>query len=265
MVSLSLDNFTDNIKLYKINFKCFADNYHTNLYFNRKINEEKVNELYEILATNNYQLPWTCHSIFDIKNNNKQLVDGQHRHEAISKYMDNYKLTESDKYIYMWEYIIDDINNTTCNKYALDLFKKLNNNSPLTEDDIPKNKIVELLVKLKKNKNLKDGIGIDNKHKSCNSPKIHEKELFELLNKHEYLFASITIDEIIDNINKINEILSQLKPNEIYKNKSIITAKEQKILEKATNYNFYLGIKDCAYPPAYWIKYIINPTCMLSQ
>jgi len=259
MTSIILDNFDDKIKLYKIDFKYFNDNYYTNLYFNRKINEEKVNELYEILWMNNYQLPWTCHSIYDIKNDKKQLIDGQHRHEAVCKYIDKYLLHNENKYLYMWEYIIEDINEAKCNKYSLDLFKKLNNNSPLLEEDIPKNKIVELLLKLKTNKNLKNGIGTDNKHKTCNSPKIHEKELFELLNKHEYLFSSKSIEEIIENILEINIILSKLNIINLYKNKSVITIKEKKILEKANNYNFYLGIKDSAYQPAYWIKYISNP------
>ena len=258
-----LDIFNDNIKLFKINFKNFAENYYSNLYFNRKINEEKVDELYEILANNNYQIPWTCHSINDIKNKKKQVIDGQHRHEAIIKYLDNYKICENS-YLYMWEYTIDDINKPNCNKYAVDLFTKLNNNSPLTDEDIPKNKIVEVLVQLKKDKNLKAGIGIDDKHKSCNSPKIHEKELFELLNKHEYLFSSITVETIIMNINQINTIISQLPIKTLYSNKTNLTTKEHKTKEKAKTLDFYLGIKDSAYPPAYWIKYLINPICLIS-
>ena len=261
-----LDNFNENIKLLKITFKDFAENYYSNLYFNRKINEDKVAELYEILANNKYQIPWTCHSINDIKNNKKQLIDGQHRHEAIIKYLDKSESSKSHKnnYIYMWEYVIDDINNHNSNKYALDLFKKLNNNSPLTEDDMPKNKIVEVLIQLKKDKNLKAGIGIDNKHKSCNSPKIHEKELFELLNKHEYLFSSISVETIISNINQINTIISLLPIETLYKNKKAITDKEQKTKEKANTLDFYLGIKDSAIPPAYWIKYLIDPISLIS-
>jgi len=260
MNGIILDHFNNNIKLSKISFRIFAENYYTNLYFNRKINEEKVNELYNVLITKSYNIPWTCHSIYDIKNNKKQLIDGQHRHEAIIRYLDN---DNTNEYIYIWEYIIDDINNPISNKYALELYKNLNNNSPLMEEDIPKNKIVEVLLRLKQDKNLKLGIGIDNKHKSCNSPKIHEKELFELLNRHEYLFTSLTIDMIIQNIKAINMNISQLSLNQIYKNRTILSMKEYKIFEKAKTLDFYLGIKDCGYPPAYWIKYLINPECLI--
>lgn len=253
-----LTNFNDNIKLVKISFNYFINNYYSNLYFNRKINDNKVNELYYILTNNEYILPWTCHSLYDIKNNKKQILDGQHRYEAINKYRDIYKNINNNLFIYMWEYDIDDINNINSNKYVLELFKKLNNNSPLNDDDIPKNKIVEVLFKLKQNITLKNGIGIDDKFKSCHSPKIHEKELFELLNKHEYLFKSLSVDEIINNIIIINEKLKNLTPIELYKNKSFLSLKEKKILEKANIYNFYLGIKDSYYPPSFWIKYINN-------
>lgn len=260
MNEVILDNFNNKIKLLKISFIDFAENYYSNLYFNRTINEEKVLELYNILVANTYQLPWTCHSIYDIANNKRQLIDGQHRHDAIIKYLENNK---KDNYIYVWEYIIDDINIPNCNKYALELFKNLNNNSPLSEEDIPKNKIVEVILKLKRDKNLKHGIGTDNKHKSCNIPKIHEKELFELLNRHEYLFSSLSIETIITNIHHINMIISQLSIDKIYKNKTNITAKEYKIIEKARTIDFYLGLKDSSYSPAYWIKYLINPECLI--
>ena len=89
------------------------------------------------------------------------------------------------------------------------------------------------------------------------------KELFELLNRHEYLFTSLTIDMIIQNIKVINMNISQLSLNQIYKNRTILSMKEYKIFEKAKTLDFYLGIKDCSYPPAYWIKYLINPECLI--
>ena len=36
-----LDKFRENIKLVKIDFVTFSKNYFSNLYFNRKINDEK--------------------------------------------------------------------------------------------------------------------------------------------------------------------------------------------------------------------------------
>jgi hypothetical protein len=256
-----LDKFRENIKLVKIDFVTFSKNYFSNLYFNRKINDEKVNELYEILVMNNYELPWTCHVLMDRTSNKRQIIDGQHRYEAICKYLEVCdKIDMDNKYIYVWEYEVNDMRNKEDNKYALDIYRKLNNNTPLTEEDMPKNKIVELLMLLRGQTIIKNGIGYDDKHKTCHSPKIHEKELFELLNKHEYLIQSMSISEIISNIYKINAILSGKTKEEMYKNKrGMIGIKEQKIYDKAVELLFYLGIKDCMYSPSYWIKYINNP------
>lgn len=253
-----IDKFSNSINLYKINFIEFTKSYHSNLYFNRSINQLKVNELYDILIYDNYEnSAWICHSIYDLKSNKRQIMDGQHRHEAVIKFIENND-DYDDKYLYMIEYEIDDINEKESNLKALNLFKKLNNNSPLNPEDMPKNKIVELIILLKKRFEIRNGIGIDNKTNSCYSPKIHEKELFELLNKHEYLLKSCTIPEIIDNICEINKKISNKTLEELFENKKI-TQKEIKIIEKAKILNFYLGIKDCSYSPNYWIKYINNP------
>jgi len=251
-----LDNYSNSIKFFKINFKEFASNYYSNLFFNRSINENKVKELYDILIYDDIEnLAWVCHSIYDLKSNRRQIIDGQHRHEAVLRLVE---FNDINKYLYMIEYEIDDINNKESNLIALNLFKKLNNNTPLNEEDIPKNKIVELMILIKKRYEIKNGIGIDNKTKSCYSPKIHEKELFELLNKHEYLFKSLDILEIINNICEINKIISNKSIEDLFENKKI-TQKEIKIIEKAKTLNFYLGIKDSSYSPNYWIKYISNP------
>ncbi len=253
-----IDKFSTSINLYKISFTEFSKSYFSNLYFNRSINPIKVKELYEILLYDNYEnSAWICHSIYDIKSNKRQIIDGQHRHEAVIKYIDNNEIN-GEKYLYMIEYDIDDINNKNSNIKALDLFKKLNNNSPLNPEDMPKNKIVELMILLKKRFEIRNGIGTDNKTKSCYSPKIHEKELFELLNKHEYLFKSLDINQILNNICEINRLISIKTLEEIFENKKI-TEKEIKIIEKAKLLNFYLGIKDSFYSPNYWIKYINNP------
>ena len=63
-----IDKFSNSINLYKINFIEFTKSYHSNLYFNRSINQLKVNELYDILIYDNYEnSAWICHSIYDLK------------------------------------------------------------------------------------------------------------------------------------------------------------------------------------------------------
>jgi hypothetical protein len=261
---MEIDKFKDNIRLRRVNFNDFSENYFSNLYFNRKINEDKVNELYEILLMNGYNLPWTCHVLRDKNTDKRQIIDGQHRYEAICKYLNIVdKTLIEDKYIYIWEYDVSDMRNKEDNKYALDIYRKLNNNTPLTEEDMPKNKIVELMMLLRVQTIIKNGIGYDDKHMTCRSPRIHEKELFELMNKHEYLINKMTIGEIIGNIYKINSILSKKTRDELYVNKrGMIGIKEQKIYDKAVELLFYIGIKDCMYSPLYWIKYIGNPDDM---
>jgi len=253
-----IDVFNDKTKLYKVDFRVFDKRYNSNLFFNRNLNQNKISELLDVLKES-YNIVWTCHSLFDLKSNKKFILDGQHRHAAICEYNKLNIDFQNIKYIYMWEYEINDIYNDNINKFAVDLFKKLNNNTPLSIDDIPKHKAIELLAILKTHKLLKNGISFDERHKTCHSPKIHEKELFELLNKHLYLYESINNDIIVENLCKINHYLSQKSSNELYKNKKI-TEKEQKIIYKAHEYVFYLGIKDCFYCPKYWIKYITNPT-----
>lgn len=258
---MELDKFAENIKLCKIDFITFSENYFSNLYFNRKINDQKVNELFEILVMGKYQLPWNCHILVDKFSGRKQIIDGQHRYEAICRYLEKCdKTLIKGLYIYTWEYEVNDMKNRIDEKYALDIYMKLNNNTPLTDDDMPKNKIVELMEVLRVQPIIRNGIGYDNKHKTCHAPKIHEKELFELLNKHDYLIKDMAIEQIISNIYRINVILSMKTKEALYKNKNcIIGIKEQRVYDKAKELSFYLGIKDCMYAPTYWVKYITNP------
>ena len=54
--------------------------------FNRQINDDFVNELYESIVENN-KIIWTLTAIKERSNNNLYLIDGQHRFEAIKKRM----------------------------------------------------------------------------------------------------------------------------------------------------------------------------------
>ena len=252
----TIDYFNSTKKLKKIHYRVYSKCYSTDLFFNRAINESKVNELHEVIANEENDIPWICHAIVDMKTNKKLIVDGQHRHEAISKYIKSDIHMKCDKYLYIFEHKIKDLELESCRLYVINLLKKLNNNMPFNEDELPNNKIADFIAKLKFDSALNEGIGYNEKTQTCYKSKIHQKELFELFNKNAYLTKNMTIDEIIDNLRQINHCLSQMTNEKLYRGCKLNLS----AIDNAHKMVFYLGLKDSAYPPSYWIKYIQNPT-----
>lgn len=251
----TIDKFNSTKKLKKIHYRVYSKCYSTDLFFNRAINETKVNELHEVISNEENDIPWICHAIVDMKTNKKLIVDGQHRHEAISKFIKNDKRMECDKYLYIFEHKIEDLELDSCRSDVINLLKKLNNNMPFNEDELPSNKIAEFIAKLKFDSALNEGIGYNEKTQTCYKSKIHQKELFELFNKNAYLTKNMTIDQMINNLRQINHHLSLMSNEKLYKGFKLNTTS----IENAQKMVFYLGLKDSAYPPNYWIKYIQNP------
>jgi hypothetical protein len=251
----TIDKFNSTKKLKKIHYRVYSKCYSTDLFFNRAINEEKVNELYNVISNEENDIPWICHAIVDMKTDKKLIVDGQHRHEAISKYIKKDTRMECDKYLYIFEHKIEDLELESCRLDVINLLKKLNNNMPFNEDELPSNKIAEFIAKLKFDSALTEGIGYNTDTQTCYKSKIHQKELFELFNKNAYLTKSMTIDEMINNLRTINHHLSQMTREKLYRGIKL----NKNAIENAEKMVFYLGLKDSAYPPRFWIKYIQNP------
>ena len=79
------------------------------------------------------------------------LIDGQHRYEAIKLYLEKDDIQmECNKFVYVNAIKIDNIEKD--NEYIIDLFKKINNNKPLTDEDVPSFRITNLIADICKDK-----------------------------------------------------------------------------------------------------------------
>lgn len=244
---LLIDNY-NNSKLIKMNFSNFSKNCILWNY-NRKINDTKINELYDILINNNYKYPWTIHAILD-KKNQIQIIDGQHRYTAILNYINNfYQYKECNHlYIWIWIYELDDENE------IINLFKNINNNMPIDINELPDIKIFNLIKIIKDDPILKNGIGIKPNTHICHSPFLHEKELNLLLLKYNKYISNISNEEFLFKLKEMNNLIRYKSIDELYGNKKI----NFNVIDKSLNLNFFLGLKDSKYNPDKWIKLLLG-------
>jgi len=241
--------------------------------YNRKIDDEKVKELREqVKVFDNETSPvWTVSIIYDKYINKKKdeppkylkILDGQHRWKVLEEMINNSEIDEN-KEIYAVCYCIDYCEGKNRNM-ATELFKKINNNTPLCVDDIPDTRIQELVDRIIADKVLnpkKEGIKVGIANESAREPAIHKKELFNILNTHAKNFNHLSIDEVIVNIRLIRNKIMMAGYEKIYH-------KSQTHLDyflKAKSIDFWLGLKSskpkkntCGYSPEHWVLYINNP------
>lgn len=230
--------------------------------FNRTIDEEKVKELYESLCIS-YEIPFILHAVYDEKHTDPiakiLILDGQHRLEAIRNYI-NQKDTNWDCPHNVWVciYKIDNAE-TTNTKKVIDIFKKINNNRIFNANELPDTFIVDVVKKIteiplfKKNKVIKT----TESTKTCHPPNIHIKELNTLFNMNRDLVEQNNIQQICENILKINHKLSIIPYDKMYD--SSLKYKEKPKYDKAVAKCFFLNLKNSKFAPEIWIKYINNP------
>jgi len=259
-----IDKNDENTFMIKMSFRDVLA-YTTSWCFNRKINEDKVNEIYNSLKTS-YIIPFILHAIYDEKHNNPItkifILDGQHRVEAIRKYLASDISGQCEYNVWICIYKINycETNNTNT---VLDMFKKINNNRVVSEEEIPDTFIMDLVNNIcniqlfKKNK----AIGMNMNTNSCHQPCIHKKELNNLLNeyKKDIKESNISIEELIENIQKINHRLSMKSYEELYAPSYRNIAKEQFRYKEAVAKKFFLNLKNSLYSPDVWLKYLIKP------
>lgn len=258
-----IDRKDDNTFMIKMKFRDFLA--YTNCWcFNRKVCQDKVDELYKSLCVS-YDVPFIIHAVYDDKHSDvirKLLIlDGQHRREAIKKYIEN-----EDKdwtclhYIWMCVYKIPNAESDNTNK-VLELFKKINNNRIFSQDELPDTFVMDLVKAIcnvpifKKNK----VIGTNNVSNICHSPCIHKKELNILFNMYRDTIINNgkTIQEIVENIQMINHKISIKTYDELYY--TSYKVQERQKYQKAVAKGFFLNLKNSRYTPDIWIKFINNP------
>jgi|LakMenE01Jun11ns_1017448.scaffolds.fasta_scaffold9935912_2 hypothetical protein len=207
--------------------------------YNRQINEEFVNELYDSIVENN-KIVWTLTAIKERSNNNLYLIDGQHRFEAIKKRMTEDNNLQFNNNLYIKIYLVDNKENDS--QYIIDLFNKINKNTPLGENDYPDNTIINIIQKMIIDPVLTRGIKTDEKRHTSHQPYIHKKTLNEILQKNKDIIKMMDVNLIINNLKIINNRL-RLKPFEdIYLNDNAINRTKW---ESAKKIEFFLGLKEC--------------------
>jgi hypothetical protein len=207
--------------------------------FNRQINDDFVNELYESIVENN-KIIWTLTAIKERSNNNLYLIDGQHRFEAIKKRMSEDSNLQFNNNLYIKIYLVD--NKERDSQYIIDLFNKINKNTPLGENDYPDNSIINIIQKMINDPVLIRGIKTDEKRHTAHQPHIHKKTLNDIFQKNKDIIKTIDADTIINNLKIINNRL-RLKPFEdIYLNDNITNRNKW---ESAKKIEFFLGLKEC--------------------
>lgn len=252
-----IDKINETTYLVKLLFRDLLK-YTTPWCYNRVITQEKSDELYESLK-NDYNMPWVLHAVYDEKISDDyvktQILDGQHRRNAIQDYITEFDSDMTcDRCVWVWIYEIQ--NSETINlSHTIGLFKKINNNKQIDENDIPDQYIIDLIHFICKNKILKNGIGTKKLNNTCQIPCIHQKELNAIFNENKKVLCTMKYEVVLENLLKINNILSLKKYEDLYgKDKT-----QKKKYEKAVALKFYLNLgKKSKYPIEMLIKFVNN-------
>jgi hypothetical protein len=252
-------------KIIKIDFIGFINNT-TNWTYNRKINEEKVEEILTKLEENkNFHSlfgGWTFHAIQTGETCDKfKLLDGQHRREAIKRYLlKNYLNINHNNDVIMWIYTFENDEQ----EEVIELFKNINSNTNIDDIYLPSTRKIKLLKLIKENDNLKNGIKYDERCNTSYPPHIHIKELKNIIDIIIKNYGkNYTDEQIINRLVDINTKIWDLT-NEEFKLKSlfgrkIINDKRMRLLNKCHSIRFYLNIKESKYNYNEWIKYFNEP------
>jgi hypothetical protein len=270
-----IDKINDDKYLIKIGFRELLA-YASPIVFNRELEQTKIDELYASIA-NGYAIPFTIDAIYDKKSKIDEkiikIINGNHRHGAIQKY-----ITAHDKYfscdykVYVWIYAVDECETTNV-KQSIELYTKINNHLPFKEPIIVDINVMEFLNKLCRQKRFK-GLILSNQCETSRQPRVNKKELFNLLNtnkdilenflskysvnKNNLIISEDILSQFIENINEINHLISLKGINSLYSDTQL--SQNRTYYEQAVEVGFYLNLKKSNYPKEIWIKYLCNPT-----
>lgn len=225
--------------------------------YNRRIDNEKANELYETLCES-YDIPWTLHAIYDTTKDIKKILilDGQHRKKAIEKYIEYFNENETcNLKVWVWLYLLDN-SETNNSNVAVNLFKKINNNRIFKEDELPNTFVIDLVKQVCSHNILKKGIRNNDANSTAHVPYIHKKELNAIFNENIEYFSGMSIADIVYNMTQINHRISLKNYDNLYGKNVLGCIKKY---ERAKSIQFFLNLgKMSKYPITKWIKYINN-------
>ena len=270
----TIDKISDVKYLVKLSFRELMA-YATPIVFNRDLDSSKITELYASI-TEGYDIPFTIDAIYDkkakIEEKSIKIINGNHRHGAICKYITEHDHTFSCEYkVYVWVYEVDECE-TTNMKRSIDLYMKINNHLPFKEPVIVDINVMEFMNRLCRQRRFK-GLILSNQCETSRQPRVNKKEIFNLLNANKDVlecFVStysnsnnkIITEEIltqfIENINMINHRLSLKGIVDLYSEGQL--AQNEGFYDQAVELGFYLNLRKSKYPKEVWIKYLTNPS-----
>jgi hypothetical protein len=269
-----IDKISDDKYIVKLSFRELMA-YATPIVFNRDLEQSKIDELY-VSIVEGYEIPYTIDAIYDKKTKigekSIKIINGNHRHGAISKYITEHDINFTCDYkVYAWIYEVDDCE-TEYMKKSIELYTKINNHLPFKEPILVDINVMEFMNKLCRQKRFK-GLILSNQCETARQPRINKKEIFSLFNLNKDILESfvsrysnsknltITDDilkKFIENINEINHRLSLKDITTLYSDNQL--AKNRGYYEQAVQMGFYLNLRQSNYPKEVWVKYLANPT-----
>jgi hypothetical protein len=212
--------------------------------YNREIKPEIVEKLFENINDKSNYIIWTLTAIKERKSNTLFLIDGQHRFEAIKKFMQNDIDFKEDKFVFIQVYLVDSIEEE--DDYIRDLFIKINNHEPFNINDIPSIQNIKIIKMIIKDKILKNGISTIGKTQIAHQPKIHKKTIYAKLNEYNIFIKDLSDETIIQNLKIINNYIGLKSYKEIFDNEKEADKQANKnAWEKAKELKFYLGFRNC--------------------
>lgn len=209
-ILLDTMNVFDNIKLELYKFDAKDIIFKLDVWsFNRQLNQEHVDEIYKDLCSQTK--PYLIGTLKVIKDasNEMKVIDGQHRLQALKKYILTYT-TAFPIFIEIYNVVSFD------DEIVIKLFKLANKNLNVNVDEDLNMFVVELVNKLASDPELSRGI-IDKNDGRVLRPRISKKELYEALKSNLKIHhLNQSIDDIVVKIKEVNYHISNMSYLQLY-------------------------------------------------
>jgi len=244
----------ENLKLIKMNYRSLI-HFTQNWIHNRLLSIEKVDELYEEIKSNN-KFGWSLSAFQDLSNNEIKILDGQHRREAIKKYLElnDDDMSNNDEII-IWLY---DIKNEIDNEdEIIELFIKLNKNEPIDLSQLPSKRKHNLFKMIINEPCFKKAIRESEAVNEARSPYISKKQIKNIIDIIINKYPELSNEEILLKMKQINNkisIMANVENVEEQLFRRRLNKKEKEIIDKCFEIKFYLNIKNSIYDDNFkWI------------
>lgn len=216
--------------------------------FNRNLNDEHVQKIYDGLCSQ--KKPHLMGSVKVVKDdkNNLQVIDGQHRLEALRMFINDY--TDKTISVFVEMYHVSSIHSDV----VFDLFKIANNNLNVAVEDDVNMMIATLVNRLAEDPELERGI-VDKNDGRVNRPRISKKALYEEF-KHNLKVdhMKLHVSVLVERIKKINKHIAKMDYLQMFGRKET-SQFNINMRCNAEKYGFFLNMSG-KFTPERWIGMI---------